>query len=154
MPVHVVFVCMGNICRSPMAEAVFQHMVRGAGLDSQITVDSCGTGGWHAGEPPHSGTRQVLEKNEIPYQHQARQIGQVDLGQSDYLIAMDGDNLGDIQRMGPTGAEVALLLSYAPELNIREVPDPYYTNRFDEVYQMVDSGCRGLLTHIRQKENL
>lgn len=154
MPVQVTFVCLGNICRSPMAEAVFQHLVEQAGLTDKISVDSCGTGGWHAGEPPHPGTRKVLENHAVPYLHQARQISQLDLTGADYLIAMDQDNLQDIRNLGPARGETALLLSYAPQLEIREVPDPYYTNRFEEVYQMVDAGCRGLLAHIRQKEDL
>jgi protein-tyrosine phosphatase len=145
---------MGNICRSPMAEAVFQHIVQKAGLDTQVTVDSCGTGGWHAGEQPHPGTRRVLEKHNVPFHHQARQIDQSDLGTADYLVAMDADNLADIKRLGATSAEATLLLSYAPDISVREVPDPYYSDRFDEVYDLVDAGCHGLLAHIRQKENL
>lgn len=154
MPVHVVFVCMGNICRSPMAEAVFQQMVQEAGLDDQVVVDSCGTGGWHAGEQPHPGTRAVLDKHRIPYHHHARQITRDDLTQAGFLIAMDNDNLSEIRRMGSTNAEVALLLDYAPDASVREVPDPYYSDRFDEVYDLVRAGCLGLLAHIRQEENL
>ena len=154
MPVHVIFVCMGNICRSPMAEAVFHKMVQDAGLDAHITVDSCGTGGWHAGEQPHPGTRAVLEQHAVPYHHQARQIVRDDLLRADYLVAMDSDNLSEIRRMGATSAEVALLMSYAPGADAHEVPDPYYSNRFDEVYDLVLAGCTGLLAHIRQEENL
>jgi len=154
MPVRVVFVCMGNICRSPMAEAVFKKMVEEAGLDGQVSVDSCGTGGWHAGEQPHPGTRAVLDEHAVPYHHQARQITPADLAQADYLVAMDNENLSDIRRMGTTAAELALLMSYAPDATSREVPDPYYSNRFDEVYDLVRAGCRGLLAHIRREENL
>lgn len=154
MPVRVVFVCLGNICRSPMADAVFQNMVSQAGLDGQIAVDSCGTAGWHVGEPPHPGTQREFEKHNIPYQHRARQLEQADLVRADYLVAMDADNLAGIQRLGATSAEVALLLSYAPELGLRSVPDPWYTDRFDETYQLIETACTRLLAHVREQEHL
>lgn len=154
MPVKVVFVCMGNICRSPMAEAVFRHLVDQAGLSDRIMVDSCGTGGWHVGEPPHRGTQQVLAQHGIQYAHQARQLCAADLHDADYLIAMDSENLRGIRRIGHTNAELGLLLDYARGEETVEVPDPYNTGRFDEVYNLVLKGSRGLLAHIRQKHGL
>lgn len=154
MPINVTFVCLGNICRSPMAEAVFRHMVHQAGLESQITVSSSGTGSWHVGERAHPGTQRVLRDHDVPYDHTARRLSSTDLSTSNYLIAMDEENLEGIRRSGETRAEVGLLLSYAPHLGVQEVPDPYYTNRFEEVFRLVEAGCAGLLAHIRQKEGL
>lgn len=154
MPVKVVFVCLGNICRSPMADGVLRHLIHEAGLDSKIVVDSCGTGAWHIGEAPHNGTQKVLTKNGITYRHKARQLCAADFEEADYLIAMDSDNLRDIQRTGHTDAEVALLLDFAKGIEEADVPDPYYTGRFDEVYDLIKAGCEGLLEHILQKEGL
>jgi protein-tyrosine phosphatase len=154
MAVKVVFVCLGNICRSPMAEGVFKHLVKQAGLEDKISIDSCGTGGWHIGEAPHVGTQKVLAKHGIDYRHQARQLHSVDYDEANYLIAMDSDNLRDIMRAGTGGAEVAKLLDYAKGIEEADVPDPYYTGRFDEVYDLVLAGSKGLLAHIRHKEGI
>lgn len=154
MAVRVVFVCLGNICRSPMAEAVFRDMVEKAGLSSEIEVDSVGTGSWHVGEPAHRGTQQVLRAHGIDARHEARQINAGDLRDADYLIAMDRSNLSAIRGMGSTDAEVSLLLDYAEGVDETDVPDPYYTGGFDHVYALVEAGCRGLLEHIRQKEGI
>jgi protein-tyrosine phosphatase len=145
---------MGNICRSPMAEAVFRHLANEAGLSDQIMVDSCGTGGWHAGEPAHTGTQQVLHKHGIDFDHSARKLTHSDLADADYLIAMDIDNLNGIHRLGEPHGTTALLLSYAPHLNTREVPDPYYDGRFEEVYRLVEAGCKGLLDSLRSEHAL
>lgn len=152
MPIKVVFVCLGNICRSPMAEGVFQHMVEQAGLSDRIQVDSCGTGHWHIGEEPHFGTQRTLARHGIPYKHRARQLCAADLTEAEYLIAMDSENLSSLRRVGPSKAHVALLLDFAKEVETVDVPDPYYNGRFDEVYDLVVRGCQGLLAHIREKE--
>lgn len=154
MTVKVVFVCMGNICRSPMAEGVFAHLVKQAGLSHMIEVDSCGTGSWHIGESPHRGTQRMLAQAGIDYRHHARQLSHADLQEADYLIAMDSENLRAIQRFGRTDAKVGLLLDYAKGVEASDVPDPYYTDRFEEVYELVEAGCRGLLEHIRRTEGL
>jgi protein-tyrosine phosphatase len=155
--IHVVFVCLGNICRSPMAEAVMRHKVRAAGLEGHIVVDSVGTGDWHIGEPPHHGTREVLRRNAIDYEGYARQVAERDLQDADYLIAMASDNLAALRRLDRAGlidGKVALLMDYARDAEVRDVPDPYYTGEFDRVYDLVEAGCEGLLRHIRREHGL
>jgi protein-tyrosine phosphatase len=137
-----------------MSEGIFAHMVKEAGLSQLIEADSCGTGIWHIGEAPHRGTQRVLAQAGIDYRHRARQLTAADIHEADYLIAMDSDNLRAIQRLGRTDAEVGLLLDYAKGVEESDVPDPYYTDRFDEIYELVEAGCRGLLEHIRRKEGL
>jgi protein-tyrosine phosphatase len=145
---------MGNICRSPMAEAVFRHQVAEAGLGDRFVVDSAGTGAWHVGEPPHRGTLAVLARHGVDAGPQrARQLTPEDFGRFDYILAMDEENLSEMRRFlrGPH-AHVGLLLDYAPELAEREVPDPYYSGGFDHVFHLVEAGCRGLLAHLRERE--
>jgi protein-tyrosine phosphatase len=154
-PTRVLFVCTGNICRSPMAEAVFRHMVARAGLSGAIEVDSAGTGPWHAGEAPHYGTRRVLREQGIEYEHVARQVRDADFDDFDYLIALDRGHLAELRALARReGAELALLMDYAPAARTPDVPDPYYNGRFAEVYELVEQGCRGLLEHIVQRERL
>ncbi|MFN3374684.1 MAG: low molecular weight protein-tyrosine-phosphatase [Chloroflexus sp.] len=153
---RVLFVCMGNICRSPMAEAIFRHLVEQAGLSDRFEIDSAGTGGWHVGEPPHPGTQRVLARHNISTAGmRARQVRSADIDQFDYILVMDRENLADIGRFHPKARERAkLLLSFAPELGVNEVPDPYYNGRFEEVYQLIETACRNLLTYIREREGM
>lgn len=156
MPVRVLFVCLGNICRSPMAEGVFQHLVDGAGLGDTITSDSAGTSGYHVGEAAHRGTRSVLRKHGIAYDGRSRQITARDLDTFDYILTMDRANLAAVQRMASdaTRAQIAAFMSFAPDAGTEEVPDPYYNGRFEEVYTLVHQAAEGLLAHIRQEHNL
>ncbi|MBZ0297620.1 MAG: low molecular weight phosphotyrosine protein phosphatase [Anaerolineae bacterium] len=154
--IRVLFVCLGNICRSPMADAVFQDMVKKAGLSDKIEVDSAGTGSWHIGESAHRGTLGVLKRHNIPYQGRARQIARADFDEFDYILPMDSSNLADIQRLvKDSDAEIAPFLSYANAAGTvvgeTDVPDPYYDQRFDYVYELVEKGCAALLAHIRQQ---
>lgn len=139
-----------------MAEAVFAHLVREAGLQDKIEADSAGTGDWHVGQRAHHGTRSILAENGILYEGCGRLIERRDLDQFDYVIAMDEDNLRDVRRMaaGRSPAHIALLMSYAPEAGHTEVPDPYYSGGFGKVYELVHSGCTGLLQAIRREHGL
>lgn len=154
--ISVLFVCLGNICRSPMAEAVFRQMVWEAGLEKRIHIDSAGIGGWHEGEPPHRGTRKILETRGISHEGiRARQISREDLDRFDIIVAMDSSNLSALRRMADkTSADLYLLTDFIPETDRSDVPDPYYTGNFEEVYELVEAGCRGLLQMIRKREGI
>ncbi|MCW3060017.1 MAG: phosphotyrosine protein phosphatase [Capsulimonas sp.] len=152
--IRVLFVCLGNICRSPMAEAVFAHQVREAGLATEIEVDSAGTGDWHVGQPAHSGTRRILAKNAVEYNGRARQIARRDLSEFDYIVTMDDQNLSNVSAMGEGRAKVVSFLSFASHMGLTEVPDPYYTGNFEETYELVTAASEGLLAHIREEHGL
>ena len=158
--INVVFVCLGNICRSPMADAIFQNMVKEAGLADQILVDSAGTGAYHIGQRAHRGTLKALEKQGLSYLGRARQFTVKDLSLFDYVLAMDKSNLSDIQAMVKAGnekAKVSLFLAYAHNqglVDVLEVPDPYYDNGFDEVYDLVHKGSQAFLEYIRAEHQI
>lgn len=155
MSVRVLFVCLGNICRSPMAEAVFQKMVDDAGLTDEIRVDSAGTSSYHVGEKAHPGTRRVLARHGIEYDGRARQVKPSDRENgTTYLIAMDGDNLSELRRQFGDQPHLHRLMEFATHANVHDVPDPYYSDNFDYVYRLVEDGCRGLLNTIRADEGL
>lgn len=154
--VNVLFVCLGNICRSPMAEAVFRHLVLESGLADKIKIDSAGTASYHAGESAHRGTLQILQKHGIVHKGRSRQLTHDDFYEYDYILAMDRSNLRNIRALIPDDSEatVAMFLDYANGLKTREVPDPYYNGRFDEVYDLVTKGAAGLLAAIRENHGI
>lgn len=154
--ITVTFVCLGNICRSPMAEAIFEKLVSEAKLADQFTINSAGTSSYHVGDMAHPGTRQILKKHGIHYTGQSRQVRSHELSGIDYIIAMDRDNLRDLQhiaRKADVVHRMSLLLSHS-STDVIDVPDPYYTRNFGRVYELVHDGCEGLLTHIRAEQEL
>lgn len=155
MTVRVLFVCLGNICRSPMAEAIFQKLVDDAGLSERIEVDSAATSAYHVGEQAHPGTRRVLARHGITYDGRARQLRPEDVNDdSSYLIAMDSDNAATLKQLYGEQPHIHRLLDFATHTPVHDVPDPYYSDNFDYVYRLVDDGCRGLLATIRANEGL
>lgn len=154
--VSVLFVCMGNICRSPMAEAVFRHEVEKAGLTNEITIDSAGTYGGHVGSPPHHGTRQRLQKAAISYEGiTARKVTAADMKRFTYIIGMDADNIADLKALaGGSQDNIYAFVDFIPNTTYKEVPDPYYTGDFEETFSLVTAGCRHLLQDIRKRYQL
>lgn len=155
-PIGVLFVCLGNICRSPMAEAVFRHLVCEAGLEAAFRIDSAGTGDWHIGKVPHHGTRRILDQYSISYEGLlARQVAVNDFSDFDYMIAMDDSNVSNLRKLTKEShATIIKLLDLAEDTAGQDVPDPYFTGNFEEVYGLVDKACRELLAYIRQEQNL
>lgn len=157
--VSVCFVCLGNICRSPTAEGVFRHLVRQAGLEEKIEIDSAGTGGYHVGERPDPRSRAAAERRGIQVDGCARKFAPADFQRFDYVLAMDGANLEALQAMRPASgrATLSLLRAFDPAAPAGSfVPDPYYggDSGFDEVIDQCLRACKGLLAHIRQEHGL
>lgn len=153
--INVLFYCLGNICRSPMAEGIFRQMVAEAGLTDQFNIDSAGTGDWHIGDQAHPGTRAILKQHGIGYDGRSRQINANDLqDHHTYIIGMDDSNIDTVRQRFGDHPRLYKLLDFATETNVTNVPDPYYTKNFEVVYQLVADGCRGLLETIRRNEGL
>ena len=146
--------CLGNICRSPMAEAVFMQLVKEANLQAFIEADSAGTADWNIDSAPHPGTLYILEQNAIEYSGQGRKIQKTDLNVFNYVITMDDENMRDVKKLGKGTATVAPLMSFVAGTNIREVPDPYFDNGFEIVHMLVEAGTRALLQHIKTEHHL
>jgi protein-tyrosine phosphatase len=156
IPVRVLFVCMGNICRSPTAQGVFMKLVIDEGLAQQIESDSAGTHAYHVGEPPDRRARETAWRRGIDLSGQrARRALAEDFERFDYVLAMDQDNHRALSAICPPGLEsrLRLFMDYAPHLGRREVPDPYYggANGFEAVFDLVDEAARGLLEAIRRE---
>ncbi|QGX97259.1 low molecular weight phosphotyrosine protein phosphatase [Roseovarius faecimaris] len=138
---RVLFVCLGNICRSPAAEGVFRELAR------EVETDSAGTGGWHVGEPPYGPMQDAARKRGYDLSDlRARQFGRADFDRFDLIIAMDASNLADIERQRPehSTTPVRLFTDYAPGSGMDHVPDPYYTRDFDGALDLIEAAARGL----------
>ncbi len=149
--IRVVFCCHGNICRSPLAQSVFAHMVQEAGLADKCYIDSMATSTEEIGNPPHWGTVRKLREVGIPLiPHRARQITWRDYDRFDYIIGMDEWNMKNLRRMlrGDPEGKVYKLLSFAGSR--RDIADPWYTGDFDATYADVAEGCSGLLAYLRE----
>ncbi|HEY9899476.1 MAG TPA: low molecular weight protein-tyrosine-phosphatase [Pantanalinema sp.] len=158
--INVIFVCLGNICRSPLGEGIFRHLVTQAGLSERFEIDSAGTGNWHVGKPPHEGSLRVARDRGLDISLQrARQIQIEDLDDHDYVVAMDTRNFTDIRDLDPlrkTRAQVVRMMDFAPARGLSDVPDPYFggPEGFDHVYDLVEEACKGLLAHIAAEKGL
>jgi protein-tyrosine phosphatase len=147
----VLFVCLGNICRSPLAEGIFIHLARERGVLDRFRVDSCGTGGWHAGERADPRSIAVAAKHGIELPSIARKFDpRRDPIKFDWLIPMDRQNHRDLLDHGVPGEKLRLMLDYHPELKSGEVPDPYYggPDGFDKVYEMLRVSCDAMLDEL------
>lgn len=154
--VGVIFICMGNICRSPTAEAVFRHYVEQEGLSDVIHIDSAGTHDYHIGEAPDGRTQRAASQRGYDMSAlRGRQVAAGDFARFDYVLAMDEANLSILQRLRPRDAEshLGLFLEFAEKHDEREVPDPYYggAQGFEHVLDLVEDTAGGLLRHIKQQ---
>lgn len=161
MKARILFVCLGNICRSPMAEAVMRHQVEQALLSDRIEVDSAGTGDWHIGHPPHEGTRKQLDQHRISHQGmKARLVTTNDFEVFDYIVCMDTNNLRDVRKLlkgeaetisegGGARKRLFTFMELLPNKGMADVPDPYYDGNFSFVYELVENGCKELLKRVQ-----
>jgi protein-tyrosine phosphatase len=153
---RLLFVCLGNICRSPAAEGVLLHLLEQRGLQDQFVVDSAGTGGWHVGRPADRRMRAAAERRGIALPSRARQIQPVDLQRFDRILTMDDDNLQAVQalarELGGRNdlARIEPITSHCQRLQVREVPDPYYggDEGFEQVLDLLEDACSGLLASL------
>lgn len=152
--IKVLFVCLGNICRSPMAHAYFKKIVKDKNLEDKILVDSCATSSWEVGSPVHYGTKEILDRHNISTEGmKARKITYDDFD-FDYILAMDKQNLKDLLKVskGMKTGKISLLLSYLGEE--RSVEDPWYTGDFEITYDDVSRACDKLLEYIIKEHKL
>jgi protein-tyrosine phosphatase len=159
-PIRVLFVCLGNICRSPAAEGVFLHNIAREGLEAAFAVDSAGIGGWHAGNPADPRMRAAAARRGIHLPSCARQLEAADLQRFDHILTMDDDNLAAVQALARraglgegAGATITPLVRHCRRFRSEEVPDPYYGGEqgFEHVLDLLEDACEGLLESLRPK---
>ena len=154
--IKILFVCTGNICRSPTAEGVFKHFVTEAGLEERIASDSAGTHDYHIGEAPDPRAQRIAGKRGYDLSRlRARQVSRRDFDEFDYVLAMDEMNLRLLQRLCPEqhAHKLRLFMEFGADPAVHEVPDPYYggAEGFERVLDMVEQAARGLLDHLRRR---
>ena len=154
-PRSILFVCMGNICRSPMAEAMFRHQATRRGVLEDFYIDSAGTGGWHAGADPDERMQATARRNGVMLHGSARQVVAADFSKFDVIICMDGDNHSNLMSMGAPPERVKMMLEFHPDSRQSDVPDPYYggSDGFQEVFDLLERSCSSLLDTMLPEES-
>lgn len=159
-PISVLFICLGNICRSPLAEAVFRKAVVDAKLESRFRIDSAGTSGYHDGEPPDARTTEVAARRGVDLGGESRRLRPEDVAAFNYLVVMDEENRRAVERLvatSPATAEIRLFREFDPAANGKlDVPDPYFggPDGFENVHDLVERSARGLLEHLIERHQL
>jgi protein-tyrosine phosphatase len=150
-PIRICFVCLGNICRSPTAEGVMKHLVAQRGLDDRFFIDSAGTGAYHVGEAADARSAQAARKQGVELTSLARQFVERDFEAFDYIVAMDRKNYTHLSRLARHKQDrdkLSLLRDFDAQAGGVDVPDPYFEDNFDEVFEICRAGCAGLLEHV------
>lgn len=153
---RILFVCLGNICRSPLAEALFDQLLRERGLEDQIQCDSAGTGDWHVGQSPDPRTLAVARQYQVPIEHHGRQFAPADFATYDYIIVMDANNRHNVLNQLPADTQldhVFLMRQFDDEPSEQDVPDPYWGGErgFDDMYHLLRRCCVNLLAYIEER---
>lgn len=158
--IKVLFVCLGNICRSPLAEAIFNHKIQALGLSRNFKSDSAGTSDYHIGELPDERTIQCANRNGLKINHRGRQVHRTDFRDFDYIIAMDDSNLQNLLRLKNEynfpNKEIHLMRDFVPGWEGLPVPDPYYGGEegFEEIFQILDESIESFLTKVKEVHQL
>ena len=153
---RILFVCLGNICRSPMAEGLFRRELERRGIDHLVEVDSAGTGNWHVGEPPDPRARRAIARRGVDISHlRGRQVRPRDLDDFDLILTMDAENFSDLLALADKRQmeHIRLFLDFAPQAGVREVPDPYFGEEdgFELVLDLLQAAAEGLADHVEEK---
>ncbi|WP_425390611.1 low molecular weight protein-tyrosine-phosphatase [Ekhidna sp.] len=155
--IKVLFVCLGNICRSPLAEAIFNKKLLEQGLNSKISANSAGTANYHVGENPDPRTIEIAKKHGVPVNHKGQQFKKNHAIEYDYLLAMDSSNYGNmVSEMGNEPSKLILMRDFDPYGKGEDVPDPYYggVNGFENVYQILDRSLDKFIHFLKKEHNL